>query len=85
MAFGDLGIFFWARQRFPKKTPRIHREMVTQKKRSGIDPAVLGTYADRLETLANVREAGISVSGLDMLKKNGSFSKTSGGLGTNLG
>ena len=32
----------------------------------GIDPAVLGTYADRLETLANVREAGISVSRLDV-------------------
>ena len=44
--------------------------MVTQKKKkTGIDPAVLGTYADRLETLANVREAGISVSGLDMFKK----------------
>ena len=79
---GAIGDFFWGTSNIPQKSPRIHRDMVKwwpRTKKSGIDPAVLGTYADRLETLANVREAGISVSGLDMFNL-GSFSKTSGGL-----
>ena len=56
----------------------IPKEMVTHQTLGYRPDPVLGTYADRLETLANVREAGISVFGHDVFDF-GSFARLLGG------
>ena len=66
------GFFLGHIKHSPKITKNPQGNGDPEKKKKRFDPAVLGTYADRLETLANVREAGISVSGLDMFNL-GSF------------